>query len=217
MIYTMGHSLWVPDQFLAALSLLPGQKVVVDVRSHPSSKWPWFNKGVFPNWVRGAGHNFLWMRDLGGWGYHHMDRIDEMAKHGVDLTVYANGKFPKHHIAKGSQATLLPQWTNVGLYDYSWYTAQREFLTALKLLINCRKRYPDTSFVLVCAEAQWWRCHRSMISDVLWFCGINSTHITPRFRRDGTCTIKVEHHGNVIGNRIERYDPQIINAWSVLV
>lgn len=212
MIYTMGHSTWVPDQFVAAIRTAIGRSAtVVDVRSHPVSRWEWFDNDELVQWLPAYDLGYMWARALGGWTSRHVMQADYLLQRGVDVRAYASGKFPKHHIAKGSQSTLFPQWTNQGLYDYSWYTAQPDFLQTLGYIIKMA-RHKD--LVLMCAEAQWWRCHRSMISDVLLYAGVDSYHVMPRFHTDGTCIAKLDTHSKIVGNRLDRYDAEIKEKWA---
>lgn len=49
-----------------------------------------------------------------------------------------------------------------------------EFLNGVNVLLELGQ---TKRTAIMCAEALWWRCHRSLISDVLKAKGIEVTHI----------------------------------------
>jgi hypothetical protein len=55
----------------------------------------------------------------------------------------------------------------------------------------------------MCAEALWWRCHRSMVSDFVVYAGGDVTHLQP----------ERASHAQAIGDRLGRYDPAVLAAW----
>ncbi len=65
-------------------------------------------------------------------------------------------------------------WRNASFRGYADYTASAEFAEGLSelLILATSKRT-----ALMCAEAVWWSCHRSLISDVLKLRGIEVIHI----------------------------------------
>ena len=65
-------------------------------------------------------------------------------------------------------------WRNASFQGYADYTATPEFAEGLaeSLKLAAGKRT-----ALMCAEAVWWRCHRSLIADVLKLRGIEVIHI----------------------------------------
>lgn len=65
-------------------------------------------------------------------------------------------------------------WRNTSFRGYADYIATREFATGLARLqqLSVGRR---TS--MMCAEILWWRCHRSLISDVLMVSGTRVMHI----------------------------------------
>ncbi|HZJ18910.1 MAG TPA: DUF488 domain-containing protein [Pricia sp.] len=65
-------------------------------------------------------------------------------------------------------------WRNVSFQGYADYMETREFMVAMaKLEAAASKR--RTAYM--CSEAVWWRCHRSMVSDILKFQGWKVNHI----------------------------------------
>lgn len=97
-----------------------------------------------------------------------------------------------------------PQWTNVGLRDYAWFTSLPEFNTGLDRLIAMFGRDDQPTAALMCAEAVWWRCHRSMIADVLVARGVEVRHL-PQWKDHLDCGVY---------DRIGRYPEAVRACWS---
>lgn len=225
MIYTLGHSTLTKDEFSFAAK---SRKVstILDIRSHPTSKWEWFWKEKMEEWLPKAGLAYEWWPQLGGWTKRHLEFKGKFGPRGVDLDVYAKGKFPKQRIGKDFEAPDEPQlglpgvkpaWTNVGLYDYQFFLSIPEAVRGLKDLVERGLR---EDVAIVCSEAQWWRCHRSMVSDALASAGVASLHVMPTFRQKDlqkyVAGTKVINHFAVLGNRLERYEPDVVEAWDAL-
>lgn len=65
-------------------------------------------------------------------------------------------------------------WRNEAFRGYADYMETEDFRSGIeRLLIAARTKRA----AMVCAEAVWWRCHRSMISDYLKSKGVEVTHI----------------------------------------
>ncbi len=194
-ILTIGHSVLLPDDFVD-LALEGGADTIVDVRSHPTSRWEWFRLEEMKQWLPQKGLRYVWLPDLGGWTAQDADFIEPMAKVGVDVAAYTKGAFPKQRIAKDRPASSGPSWTNQGLYDYAWFMSTPRFARGLHDLLAI-----DGAPAIMCAEALWWKCHRSMVADVL---GIYSDveHIMPNG--------KLVKHDN--DDRLDRYPTDVLNA-----
>jgi uncharacterized protein (DUF488 family) len=65
-------------------------------------------------------------------------------------------------------------WRNASFRAYADYMSTSEFAQGLTELIELASQ---SRIALMCAEAVWWRCHRSMISDALCVRGIKVVHI----------------------------------------
>jgi uncharacterized protein (DUF488 family) len=65
-------------------------------------------------------------------------------------------------------------WRNVSFRGYADHLDSREFAEGLEKLLQLAVA---TRTALMCAEAVWWRCHRSLIADVLKLRGIEVVHI----------------------------------------
>jgi len=68
-------------------------------------------------------------------------------------------------------------WRNAQFRGYADHMSSPEFAAALTQL-ETKARYRPTA--MMCAEAQWWRCHRRMISDALVVRGWRVVHLGSR-------------------------------------
>jgi uncharacterized protein (DUF488 family) len=66
-------------------------------------------------------------------------------------------------------------WRNESFRGYADYMETEEFNKGVKRLLDLAAAAGPTA--IMCAEAVWWRCHRSLISDYLKAVGIEVTHI----------------------------------------
>jgi uncharacterized protein (DUF488 family) len=65
-------------------------------------------------------------------------------------------------------------WRNEAFRGYADYMETGEFHSGIQILLGTG-RLKRTA--IMCAEAVWWRCHRSMISDYLKATGVRVEHI----------------------------------------
>ena len=66
-------------------------------------------------------------------------------------------------------------WRNASFRGYADYMETQQFYKSVEgLLTLARDAGPA---LIMCAEAVWWRCHRSLISDYLKACDIEVMHI----------------------------------------
>ncbi len=65
-------------------------------------------------------------------------------------------------------------WRNTSFRGYADHLASEEFGVGLERLSQMRSQHRTA---LMCAEVLWWRCHRSLISDVLKISGTEVLHI----------------------------------------
>jgi uncharacterized protein (DUF488 family) len=68
-------------------------------------------------------------------------------------------------------------WRNESFRGYADYMETSEFGAGIERLIELARRQ---RVAIMCSEAVWWRCHRSMISDYLKVKGIEVCHIMAR-------------------------------------
>ncbi len=77
----------------------------------------------------------------------------------------------RRNVKPGSENT---EWRNKSFRAYADYMETEDFIEGINELL----RYASAKrTVIMCAEALWWRCHRSMISDYLKSVGIEVIHI----------------------------------------
>jgi len=215
-ILTAGHSTHEPEAFLQIIRRMRVD-TVIDVRSHPSSKWEWWRREQM-GWITDAGFGLEWWPALGGWDRRHESLADWAAPRGVDLAPYVKGHFPKQRIGASKPADQLEiggdpdwvsGWTNQGLHDYAWFTALPEFQDGLGRLVERYGEPTQPRAVIICAELLWWKCHRSMVADVLSAGGVAAVHLTPNPRG-----VKAEPHP--VGDRLSRYPVEARRAWRSL-
>lgn len=65
-------------------------------------------------------------------------------------------------------------WTHPSFRAYADHMQSVEFRDALAALLEFARR---CMVAVMCAEAQWWRCHRQLIADALVARGIEVRHI----------------------------------------
>ena len=197
MIYTVGHSTMSQELFLG---LTKDLDVLMDVRSHPTSKWPQFRMENMSSYL---GNRYKWEPRLGGWDKQHINLVDDFSKYHVDILAYTKGKFPKQRIDPKIKEGIeedRPHWYNQGLWDYQFFMTLPEFIDGADELIE---RSKSINIGICCCECLWWCCHRSMISDYLFYKGVEAVHLQP----------KTTLHSKVISNRIERYHPDVLSIW----
>lgn len=76
---------------------------------------------------------------------------------------------------KPSKDSLNTAWRNASFRGYADYMETEEFHKGLKRLLDLAVDAGPAA--VMCAEAVWWRCHRSLISDYLKARGIEVVHI----------------------------------------
>lgn len=65
-------------------------------------------------------------------------------------------------------------WRNTSFRGYAEHLKTEEFASGLQRLLRLAAERPTA---MMCAEVLWWRCHRSMVSDVLKLRDIEVLHI----------------------------------------
>src|SRR5947207_3571788 len=66
-------------------------------------------------------------------------------------------------------------WRNASFRGYADYMETEEFHKGIERLLGLAREAGRVA--IMCAEAVWWRCHRSLISDYLKVRGIEVMHI----------------------------------------
>lgn len=67
-------------------------------------------------------------------------------------------------------------WRNASFRGYADYMQTSEFDEALDVLVE---RTQEKTVAIMCAEAVWWRCHRSMVAEAMIVRGHAVQHIMP--------------------------------------
>ena len=75
---------------------------------------------------------------------------------------------------KGRKDSVNTGWRNASFRAYADHLESQEFEEGFSQLMELAKQKRTT---MMCAEAVWWRCHRSLIADVLKCRGIEVIHI----------------------------------------
>jgi uncharacterized protein (DUF488 family) len=184
MIFTVGHSTLAQDAFVALLAEARVERLW-DVRSYPTSHWEWFRRERMEEWLPAAGVEYRWVPALGG-------------RRGPRRT---GGQDAGRKAARAAAQEPLPlAWHEEGFSNYQWHMTTEEFFAAADELAVLGSR---VNVAIMCAEAVWWRCHRSMIADYLVVAGSEVVHLQPR----------PTPHAQAMGDRLRRYDPEVIAAW----
>lgn len=68
-------------------------------------------------------------------------------------------------------------WRNAAFRAYADFTETQEFADGLARLVQVAL---EGRTAIMCSEAVWWRCHRSLIADALKVAGIRVLHILSR-------------------------------------
>ena len=150
-IWTIGHSTRKIDDFI---SLLKENEInlLVDVRAWPGSKrYPQFNKDVLAESLNAHGIRYEHFPELGG----------------------------KRKSKPDSRNTA---WRNASFRGYADYMETEPFQKGIERLLafarsDGREAVTPCAIAIMCAEAVWWRCHRSLIADYLKARGLEVLHI----------------------------------------
>ena len=160
-IWTVGHSTRTIDEFVSLL-MANEIKILADVRAWPGSKrYPQFNKDALAESLSAHGIRYEHFPELGG----------------------------KRKSKPDSRNTA---WRNASFRGYADYMETEEFQKGIERLLaltrsdglGSRRNQSDgweavtpCRIAIMCAEAVWWRCHRSLISDYLKARGVEVLHI----------------------------------------
>jgi len=85
--------------------------------------------------------------------------------------IHMKGLGGLRHARKDSENTA---WRNASFRGFADYMQTTEFTNSLERLIKIAGQKRIT---IMCAESVPWRCHRSLIADALFVCGIPVKHI----------------------------------------
>jgi uncharacterized protein (DUF488 family) len=160
-IWTIGHSTRAIDEFISLLEQNE-IKLLADVRAWPGSKrYPHFNKDALAKSLNAHRIRYEHFPELGG----------------------------KRKSKPDSRNTA---WRNASFRGYADYMETEQFQKGVERLLafarsdglGSRRNERDgweavtpCPTAIMCAEAVWWRCHRSLIADYLKARGVEVLHI----------------------------------------
>ncbi len=106
-------------------------------------------------------------------------RYPQFGRDALDRALGARGIRYRHFPPLGGLRKPRRDSPNAGLHNesfrgYADYMQTPEFGEAVSALIDFASRAPTA---VMCAEAVWWRCHRSLLSDALVAQGVRVRHI----------------------------------------
>lgn len=162
-IWTIGHSTRMIDEFI---SLLKENEIkfLADVRAWPGSKrYPQFNKDTLAESLNTHGIRYKHFPELGG----------------------------KRKSEPDSRNTA---WRNASFRGYADYMETEQFQRGIERLLDVAgqgaaawaaaevkhdgwEAVTPCPIAIMCAEAVWWRCHRSLVSDYLKARGVEVLHV----------------------------------------
>jgi uncharacterized protein (DUF488 family) len=102
--------------------------------------------------------------------FNKMSLAETLLKIGITYTHLSSlGGRRKLHVDSKNTA-----WKNASFRAYADYMETEEFKDGIKALLELAM---EARTAIMCAEAVWWRCHRSLIADYLKAQGLLITHI----------------------------------------
>jgi uncharacterized protein (DUF488 family) len=106
-------------------------------------------------------------------------RYPQFNKDQLKVSLAAVGVEYQHYPELGGRRNARPDslnmaWRNKMFRGYADYMETGEFRLGIARLVDVAKARRTA---IMCAEAVWWRCHRSLISDYLKASGVGVTHI----------------------------------------
>ena len=107
-------------------------------------------------------------------------RYPQFNKDALAESLKAHGICYEHFPELGGKRKSQPDsrntaWRNASFRGYADYMETEPFQKGIERLLDVAKS--DGSTAIMCAEAVWWRCHRSLIADYLKARGVEVLHI----------------------------------------
>jgi hypothetical protein len=204
--FTVGHGTWHNTDRLA--EVLEEIDVLLDCRSHPGGRISHYHKPKLEVWVpRDTKTEYWYYPKLGGFSENHLIYQDRL-KDKVNIKMYAQGRFPwtyaKEEITRDGKSGRR------GFLDFQWFMTLPNFFEGVYEVIELAK---TKRVAMMCAEAMWFNCHRSMLADYLWHMHrIDTVHLRQRLK--ATPMQKFLHSEN-FKDRLERYYPEVLRRWEL--
>lgn len=109
-------------------------------------------------------------------------KFPQFNKDALEGSLHRSGIGYVHFKALGGRRKPLSEsentaWRSAAFRGYADYMQTKEFTTEIESLIEIAI---TRRTAIMCSEAVWWRCHRSLISDYLKFHGWKVMHIMQR-------------------------------------
>ncbi|MBV9240749.1 MAG: DUF488 domain-containing protein [Acidobacteria bacterium] len=106
-------------------------------------------------------------------------KFPQFNKESLEVTLPENGIDYSHLRQLGGRRKVKTDskntvWRNDGFRGYADHMETEDFRKGIDELLELAE---DKRTAIMCSEAVWWRCHRSMISDYLKSRGITVLHI----------------------------------------
>jgi uncharacterized protein (DUF488 family) len=107
-------------------------------------------------------------------------RHPQFNKDALTRSLNAHGIRYEHFPELGGRRTAAPgsrntAWRNASFRGYADYMETAQFQKGIERLLNVAAETGRT--IIMCAEAVWWRCHRSLIADYLKARGVEVLHV----------------------------------------
>jgi uncharacterized protein (DUF488 family) len=107
-------------------------------------------------------------------------RYPQFNKEALVESLNAHGIRYEHFPELGGKRKANPDsrntaWRNASFRGYADYMETKQFQNGIEGLLNAAAEIGPTA--IMCAEAVWWRCHRSLIADYLKARGFEVLHI----------------------------------------
>jgi len=107
-------------------------------------------------------------------------RYPQFNKDALAASLCARGIRYEHFPELGGKRKSKPDsrntaWRNASFRGYADYMETEQFQRGIERLLDVSRS--DGATAIMCAEAVWWRCHRSLIADYLKARGLEVLHI----------------------------------------
>lgn len=171
---TVGHSTHSLEDFLGLLDGA-GVRALADVRRFPGSRrHPHFGREALERALRDAGVRYEHLPQLGG------RRSPAPASPNGGWRVAAFRGYADHLRSEEFAAGMARLEELAGSSRGGPEAADERAGDGPQAADVCARGEPPAGLLAVmCAEAQWWRCHRRLIADVLVLAGNEVDHLMP--------------------------------------
>jgi uncharacterized protein (DUF488 family) len=107
-------------------------------------------------------------------------RYPQFNKHALAESLKAHGIRYEHFPELGGKRKAKPEsrnsaWRNASFRGYADYMETKDFQKGIERLLDLAAQPGGTA--IMCAEAVWWRCHRSLVADYLKARGVEVMNI----------------------------------------